>query len=479
MIRGMPATHQATRPQRPVADHRGATTDGAPPPRRRGPRPEPPLLSVKRLLLRFVLTGLAAMIVLATVTAVVSRQVGTAEAIDEAERIGAIAGRGVVEPALALNPGVLDGDPAALAAFDRRMRETLIQGSLVRMKIWTADGRIIYSDESRLIGERFELDEDAEVALTGEVPQAHVSSLSGAENRFETAGSRLLEVYSLIEGPGGEPLLFEPYFSYSAVTESGRRIWLSFAPVVLGALLVLQLMQFPLAWSMAHSLRRGQRERERLLRHAIDSSDGERRRIAGDLHDGTVQDLAGVSLELSAAARRAASAGERVAPEAGPEVFQDAARRVRGAITSLRSLLVEIYPPNLEKEGLEQALSDMLGRLPAKGMESHLDVSLPDAPLDAETTALIYRCAQEIVRNAVRHASARGVWLRVNTLDDVIVLEVSDDGRGFDPRAGEDAQAAGHVGLRVLADLVADSGGTVELASAPGRGTHVRVEVPR
>ncbi len=454
-----------------------------PPPRdappRRAAAAEPPMISVRRLLLRFVITGLAALVVLATVTAIVSRRVGTTEAVDEAARVSAIAGRGIVEPAL--TPAVMRGDEAALAAFDRRMREDLVQGSLVRVKIWTADGRIVYSDERRLIGERFELDEDAVLALSGDLPRAHVSDLSGAENRFEPKGSRLLEVYSLIEGPDGEPLLFEPYFSYSAVTESGRRIWLSFAPVVLGALLLLQLMQFPLAGSMARKLRRGQRERERLLRHAIDASEGERRRIAADLHDGTVQDLAGVSLELSAAARRAAAAagdGEPV-PGAGPEVFHDAARRVRGAITSLRSLLVEIYPPNLEKEGLEQALSDMLGRVHGKGMEPHLDVSLPDEPLDAETTALIYRCAQEAVRNTVRHAAARGLWLRVNAVGDRIVLEVSDDGRGFDPRAGVEAQAAGHVGLRVLADLVADAGGSVELASAPGRGTHVRVEVPR
>lgn len=474
----MPATE--TPAARDPLAHRAVP--GGRPPRdalpRRNSGMDLPGVSVRRLVLRFVLTSLAGLIVLATVTAVVSRRVGTAEAVGEANRVGAIAGHGIIEPAL--TPALLRGDARALARFDRRVREDLLQGSLVRVKLWTVDGRIVYSDEQRLIGERFQLEDEALAVLAGEAPNAHVSDLSSPENRFERRGSRLLEVYSPVEAPGGETLIFEPYFSYSAVTESGRRVWLSFAPVVLGALLVLQLMQFPLAWSMARRLRRAQDERERLLRHAVDSSESERRRIASDLHDGTVQDLAGVSLALSAAGRRARSAPPGSgAPGEAPEVLNDAARRVRGAITSLRSLLVEIYPPNLEKEGLEQALSDMLGRLPAQGIEPQMDIALPDEPLALETIALVYRCAQEAVRNSVRHAAASRIWLMVKPVDDLLVLEISDDGRGFDPRAADALRAGGHVGLRVLADLVAEAGGTVELASAPGRGTNIRVEVPR
>lgn len=456
-------------------DVRSASPRSGPTPERArgGLRGEPPLISVRRVLLRFGLTGLAGLIVLAAVTAVVSRRVGTAEAIDEASRVGLITGRGIVEPAI--TAGLLRGDPAAIRRFDDRVRGDLIQGSLVRVKIWTPDGRILYSDERRLIGERFAVDDEAAEALESGRAIAHVSDLSAPENRYEAGDGRLLEVYTRVAGPGGETILYEPYFSFSAVTESGRRLWLAFAPVVLGSLLVLQLLQFPLAASMARRLRRGQHERERLLRHAIDASEGERRRIASDLHDGTVQDLAGVSLALSAAGRRAESA----AVGAEPALLHDAAGRVRSAITSLRSLLVEIYPPNLEKEGLEQALSDMLDRLPPQGIETHLDVHLPETALDPGTAALLYRCAQESVRNAVRHANASGLWLRIRTVDDVMELEVSDDGCGFDPRSPDSLQGAGHIGLRALADLVAEAGGTVELASSPGRGTSVRVEVPR
>jgi two-component system, NarL family, sensor kinase len=458
--------------QRAETAGRGTGWGTEPPPRPRGGRLSLPRVSVRRLLLRFILTGLAGLVILAALTAYVSREVGTSQAIDEARRIGWITGKGIVEPAI--TPALLRGDQRALTAMDDLVREKVLRGSLVRTKIWSADGRVIYSDERRLIGQRFGLDDHALQVLGGADAHAEVSDLSSPENRFEPRGSKLLEVYSQIETPQGQKLLFEPYFSYNAVTDSGRRLWLSFAPVVLGSLVLLQLLQIPLAWALARRLRGVQDERERLMRHAIDSSDAERRRIASDLHDGTVQDLAGVSFALTAATRRAAAG----TGEIDRTTIADAAGRIRTAITSLRSLLVEIYPADLEEAGLESALSDMVARLPGRGIEPTVEVTMPDRDLSHETLALIYRSAQEIVRNAVRHAEATHLWLRVEPFENGLCLEVEDDGRGFDPRDVADAPLGGHVGLRVLGDLVAEAGGRVELASAPGRGTVVRVEVP-
>jgi signal transduction histidine kinase len=465
------ATKERAAPPTPPRDRRPNSAD-----RIRSGGIALPAISVKRLMLRFVLTGLAGLVILAAVTAFMSRRVGTSEAIDEAGRIGLVTGRGIIEPAI--GPGLLRGDEGAIAAMDRLVRDQVLHGSLVRVKIWSADGRVLYSDERRLIGRRFTLQADALEVLAGGAVHAGLSDLAGPENRYETPGSRLLEVYAPIDGPSGQRLLYEPYFSYSAVTESGRRLWLSLAPVVLGALLLLQILQIPLALSLARRLRAGQEERERLMRHAIESTDGERRRIASDLHDGTVQDLAGVSFALTAASRRAGVDADGARTEIDPQTINDAARRVRAAITSLRSLLVEIYPPNLEEAGLESALSDMVARLPARGIEPSVDVELPATGLPPETLALVYRCAQEAVRNAVQHADADRLWLRVHPVEGGLRLEVEDDGHGFDPRATADAQAAGHVGLRVLGDIVAEAGGTVELASAPGRGTVVVVKVP-
>jgi len=88
-------------------------------------------------------------------------------------------------------------------------------------------------------------------------------------------------------------VLFEAYFKYDAVVQAGQAQWRQYAPAALGALVTLELVQIPFAWSMTRRLQQQQREAERLLQHAVDASDAERRRIAADLHDGIVQQLAG------------------------------------------------------------------------------------------------------------------------------------------------------------------------------------------
>src|SRR6185295_5199511 len=160
------------------------------------------------------------------------------------------------------------------------------------------------------------------------------------------------------------------YQQYSSINEGGRHLWLSFTPALLGALLVLGLLQLPLAWSMARRLRQGQEERETLLRRALEASDSERRRIAQVLHDGVVQELAGVSYSLSAAAERAAANGGADMADA----LRTAASQTRDSMRSLRSLLVEVYPPSLHQAGLEAALRDLLAPLQRAGVETSVTV---------------------------------------------------------------------------------------------------------
>jgi two-component system NarL family sensor kinase len=146
----------------------------------------------------------------------------------------------------------------------------------VRVNIWDARGRVVYSDSTQLIGSMFPLGQDELRMVRGGGAKADASDLTRPENRSERGFDRLLEVYVGI-----------PY-------------------------------------SLARRLRSRQREREELLRRAIDASDLERRRIAADLHDGAVQRLAGVSLSLAAAGSTAACAprwtfpgttGRRAEPE--------------------------------------------------------------------------------------------------------------------------------------------------------------------
>jgi signal transduction histidine kinase len=154
--------------------------------------------------------------------------------------------------------------------------------------------------------------------------------------------------------------------------------------------------------------------------------------------------------------------------------LEDIGRSLRVSMRALRSLLVEIYPPDLHAAGIAAALDDLVAPLAASGIVVDVDVS-GDEDASRSAVALVWRAAQEAVRNVARHAGARRMSLTVHRHLDVLVLEVVDDGVGFDPAsvAGED-----RFGLRGTASLVGEHGGTMEVESAPGAGTTVRVEVP-
>jgi signal transduction histidine kinase len=267
-------------------------------------------------------------------------------------------------------------------------------------------------------------------------------------------------------------VLFETYHRATQVDATARAIWRTFLPLVLGVLVLLWLVQLPLAWRMATRLARGRREREALLAHAVEASDAERSRIAADLHDGPVQDLAGLSFALEAAAGRAAG-GE--APSLAP-ALRDAAGRTRQSMRALRSLLVEIHPPNLASVGLEAALGDLLAPLAARGLETELVVDGPPGSDEAE--ALLYRAAQEAVRNVVAHAGATQLRVRVWREDGEARLAVEDDGRGMDDGARERAREAGHLGLSLIEDLVARAGGRMSVHTGTEGGTVVEVAIP-
>ena len=256
---------------------------------------------VARQVGQFTLAGIVAVAIVGLATAIASRRVGEREAIVDVRATALAKAQSLVEPVV--TSGLVAGDPVAVSAVAFVVERDVLDDSLVRVKIWRRDGLIVYSDEARLIGSRYTLGAEERAALDSGLIKAEVSDLSKPENRFERSSGKMLEVYLPIQTPDGERLLFEAYFRYAAVSASGSRVWRSFAPITLGGLLALELVQIPLAWSLARRLRQRQHEREGLLQQALNASDLERRRIASDLHDGVVQDLVGVAFALGGAAR--------------------------------------------------------------------------------------------------------------------------------------------------------------------------------
>jgi two-component system, NarL family, sensor kinase len=426
---------------------------------------------------RFMLASVAAFAVIAVGGYLALRQVALDQAVRETRQRVEANGR-IVESA-GLTDGVLRGEQRALQRLDDLVVGQVLGGPVVRVKLWSRDGRVLYSDAPRLIGQQYALGEDERELFETGGADAEVSDLSEPENRYERPQGKLLEAYTTIRAPNGKQVLFELYERYDAVSANASRLLRAFAPPLLGGLLVLLLLQVPLAWALARRLRREHAQREALLSSAVEASGRERRQIAADLHDGVVQDLAGVAFGLAPLA----DAAERRGDATEAEALRDAGGRLRQGVRDLRTLLVEIHPPNLASAGLDAALSDLLSPLAAAGVETRLEVDPHALPTgrdaDGPALALIYRVAREAVRNAREHGHAKRVSIALTCgAPGVARLVVADDGRGFAAAERERAEAAGHVGLRLLEELAAQAGGTLAVVSSPGAGTTVTLEVP-
>lgn len=196
----------------------------------------------------------------------------------------------------------------------------------------------------------------------------------------------------------------------------------------------------------------------------------ERNRLALDLHDAVSQKLFALVLGAEAAAtlleRDPAAARERV------EKLQTLAQE---ALDELRSLVFELRPPDLERDGLRGALRkhvDVLRRLESR--EIALEAG-DDLPADAGRDREVLRIAQEALQNALRHADARRVEVRLQGEDGRLMLEVEDDGVGFEPDAP--GLRSRRLGLTSMEERAQRVGGRLEIRSAPGAGTTVRLRI--
>lgn len=217
---------------------------------------------------RFALPGLAALVIVAVAGALVFDRISTDEAIEDARTLTRVLGKSVIEPNL--TDELVAGDRDAIAEMDRIVRAHVAGDTVFRVKLWTADGRVVYSNQPRLIGVSFRLEkEQADVLRRGGVVAKRESDFSDSENIFERGVGDLLEVYLPVHTPGGRPLLFETYQRYSSVESVGRRSLWDLSPALLVALAVLWLIQVPLAGRMARRLQAGRRDREALLQEAL------------------------------------------------------------------------------------------------------------------------------------------------------------------------------------------------------------------
>ena len=437
---------------------------------------------VARALLQHAMVSVLALVVVGATAAIICVRVVQSQALRQAEGGGEVVATRVVAPLV--NQKLRDGDPAAVQALDDRVRIRKSGSTIQRVKVWTADGLILYSDDLPQIGRRYPLaPEDRAVLESGGV-DSDVSDLSKSENGPERDFGRSLEVYVGTRDIEGRPILVETYFTADRLRADESALIRRIIPVVLAALLVLGLLLVPLAYSLARRVARYERERQAMIRLAVEACSAERRRVAGELHDGVIQDLAGVGYALTALDAQIAGLGGAAPADGTAEppigalraTLRTAQRLVHDDVLALRELTGMQYAADSGAADPAAALKVIAEGVREEGTPVEMIVGdLP--PLPAAHRAALIRVGREALRNAAKHAPGSNVVLELAREGDNAVVTVSDDGPGFDPAAAL-GPVDGHIGLALLSDAAEGVGGRLELKSRPGRGTTVRLAVP-
>ncbi|MDZ7778884.1 MAG: PAS domain S-box protein [Gemmatimonadota bacterium] len=203
---------------------------------------------------------------------------------------------------------------------------------------------------------------------------------------------------------------------------------------------------------------------------ALRATEDERRRIARELHDDTAQRLATLILRVRALA-------EERDEDARLSLLEEVRAEIVAAAEDVKRISRGLRPPELEEVGLALALRAHL-RVLRERLAFEVDADLVEVGtrLDLTGKLALYRIIQEALSNARRHADAERVHLSLFVEEGAVVVEVTDDGRGFDPASPmERDRGLGLIGMKERTTMV---GGRLHIESAPGHGTSVRVAVP-
>ncbi len=297
-----------------------------------------------------------------------------------------------------------------------------------------------------------------------------IESITGRQ----LAGTRLLEQYPGMGGAGiferlkrvvdtGEPADFEQYYG-----SEGFNHWFRITGVRLGDGVVSSIEDITDRRRMEEAHLRMRLENQQALLHAImEAQEEERRRISESLHNGVGQILYATKLNLA----RMDLDKTPLPVEQLRQAWQQTDQLLTEAIRETRNVSHELIPVLLQERGLAVAVADFCKRFSHAGIQ--LNCHTLNERLDRHLENAVYRIAQELVNNMVKHAGASRGRIEVIREGDRVVVEAQDNGKGFAP----DPPGKG-IGLRTIRDRVALLGGTLEIDSTPGAGTIVTVTLP-
>jgi signal transduction histidine kinase len=361
---------------------------------------------------------------------------------------------------------------------------------VVLFKIWSLDGRVLYSPDQALLGQQFPIDPGLARASRGEVV-ADVSALDEPENAYERARfNRLVEVYAPVRAVadgrviGVNEFYLAPDALDAEIRDAQLRSWAVVGVIGLFTYLILsgivkrgsdtiQRQQTELQRRLDQNLRLHERVRQAAGRTTA-LNEQALRRISADLHDGPGQALALALLRLDAL--QAPCESQQASCARTRHDFATVQSAVRDAMTDLRAISAGLRLPELTTlsvaEVAARAIDDHQRR-------SGVDVArrfeaLPEqAPLPIKIALL--RTLQEALSNATRHGGGTDVKVTLVKDSEALRLTVADRGPGFDPQAAARSGRLGLAGMRERAELL---GGSFEIESSPGIGANVSVSWP-
>lgn len=426
------------------------------------------LAVLRRAVVRFAVLSAALLVVVVVAMLFVADLLAERGRADEAQaRSEALASAVEVEMT---DPSRVVPDTAPDRSIEAHARRSGIRAVLV----WDESGAVEWSTHSILRGQQFRF--DAEVAALFDAGPGFVVGGGGHPAAVRPAGllGNEVEVFTPIVTRGGEELVVETYVDPATLGATRSEIAKLVVPVGVAALLLFQGLALVAVMSVLRRIQAGRRSRVRLLNTSLQAVDQERRRLAHDLHDGVVQDLAATRYAIMGVSR---SLAERT--------HEDATRRLdriadllAQEMVKLRGFLGELVVPDVGSEPLATAMESLVERLVPPELEWTLEVDPALSEVDRGTAGVVHRVVQEGVRNAVRHASPRSVGVEVMVSptggEPRIQVLLEDDGVGV-PR--DAVSRRGHYGLQLVGDLVRGLGGSMAL-EALQPGTRLRVEWP-
>lgn len=423
--------------------------------------------TLRSALVRFSLLSMLALVALGLTTAWQSDSFAERESVRDARQQTQRIAQFAVAPLVTV--GARAEDPEALADMDRLLGERVREGAVVRLRVWDATGRVIWADERRLVGRRFDLPEEVTQILGGDdsviAPDEPLIIVPDSDG-----DPPVVAVYAGASDPDGAPFLVEAHLSEASIGVQRDSLRLRVLVLGLGGLVLFQLLVVPLAYSLARRVDVGRQQRMEVVARSLRAWHVERRRLAQELHDGVIQDLSAATYAVPVVAGALPPGRDGDLARANADHVVAA---LRHALQALRSLAFDLLPPDLAGSGLLTALGRLTDRAAEAGLDVRVDLA-DDLELSQSASALVYRVVREGVRNVVRHAQADHVAVRVAREGPLVMTEVRDDGLGLSRADGADGAAAspdGRLGLPLLREMLHDVDGTLTVVTPHVGGT--------